>query len=139
MEGEIQFTVIGVPQPQGSSRAFVPKGWNRAIITSVNTKLKPWRQEIAGTAQVEMQRRGLSLLEKVPIAVRVSFFFEKPASAKKSLVYKITKPDCDKLLRGLFDALTGIVFKDDAQIVSCLMRKEFGSPARVEVAVSVPS
>jgi crossover junction endodeoxyribonuclease RusA len=133
---KISFTVIGVPQPQGSSRAFVPRGWNRAIITSDNSKLKPWRQEIAGTAQAIMNSSKIGLLEDVPLSIEASFFFDKPKSAKKSLRYKITKPDVDKLVRGLFDALTGIVFRDDAQIVTSISHKRFGVPSRVEVSIS---
>jgi len=133
----LSFTVIGIPQPQGSSRAFVPRGWNRAIITTANAKLKPWRQEIAGTAQVAMIESKLSLLEDVPLSIKALFFFEKPRSAKKSLRHKITKPDADKLLRGLLDSLTGIVFRDDAQITTCYVRKEFGLPSRVEVSIAV--
>jgi crossover junction endodeoxyribonuclease RusA len=109
------------------------------VITSSNSKLKPWRQEIAGVAQSAMRLSNFGLLENVPVAVEAAFYFDKPKSAKKSLKYKITKPDCDKLLRGLFDALTGIVFKDDAQIVECSLRKDFGTPSRVEVSVSSES
>ena len=133
---KVSFTVIGTPQPQGSSRAFVPKGWKRAIITSDNSKLKPWRQEIAGTAQIAMSESKIGLLEDVPLCVEASFFFGKPKSAKKSLRHKITKPDIDKLLRGLCDALSGIVFRDDSQIVRCIVSKGFGIPSRVEVSVT---
>jgi Holliday junction resolvase RusA-like endonuclease len=132
----ITFTVIGTPQPQGSSRAFIPKGWKRAIITSDNSKLKPWRQEISGTAQVAMNQSKIGLLENIPLAVEASFFFDKPKSTKKDVRHKITKPDLDKLLRGLLDSLTGIVFRDDAQVVACSVRKGFGLPSRVEVAIS---
>jgi crossover junction endodeoxyribonuclease RusA len=132
---KLHFSVIGTPQPQGSSRAFIPKGWKRAIITSANSKLKPWRQEIAGIAQCEMEKRRLALIEGVPISVRADFFFDRPKSVKK--LFKLTKPDCDKLLRGLFDALTGVVFKDDSQVVECTMTKGFGLPSRVDVFVEV--
>jgi crossover junction endodeoxyribonuclease RusA len=136
MTKTLTFTVVGVPQPQGSSRAFVPKGWNRAIITSANSKLKPWRQEIAGTALAAMAESKIGLLEKVPISIDASFFFDKPKSAKKSLWYKITKPDLDKLLRGLLDGMTGIVFGDDSQVIECRVSKHFGQPSRVTVYVS---
>jgi crossover junction endodeoxyribonuclease RusA len=131
----LNFTVYGTPVPQGSMRAFTPRGWKRAIITSANSKLKPWRQEIAGIAQVAMSESKIGLLEGVPLSVNADFFFDKPRSAKKSLRHKITKPDADKLLRGLLDSLTGICFKDDAQVVNCTINKKFGLPARVEVSV----
>ena len=41
----ISFFVPGVPQPQGSSRAFTTKT-GRAYVTSDNAKLKPWREAV---------------------------------------------------------------------------------------------
>lgn len=132
----IKFTVIGIPQPQGSSKAFVPKGWTRAIVTSANTKNKPWRQEVAGTADTYMFNHDLNLLDGVPVQVNVNFYFDKPKSTKKSVVHKITKPDLDKLARSIFDALTGVVFKDDSQVVKCSLGKFFGTPSRAEIEVT---
>jgi crossover junction endodeoxyribonuclease RusA len=71
-------------------------------------------------------------------AVHVSckFYFMKPKSAKKSLLWKTTKPDLDKLLRGIFDGLTGVCFVDDSQIVSCEAGKYFcDSDERAEIEV----
>jgi crossover junction endodeoxyribonuclease RusA len=122
--------------PQGSTRAFVPKGWTRPIITADNKKTKPWRQEIAGIAENEIFETDFKpLMNGEPVYVRVQFYFDKPKSAGKKVIHKVTKPDIDKLLRSLFDALTGIVFKDDSQIVECEVQKRFGSPARCEVKV----
>lgn len=132
----IEFHVIGIPQPQGSAQAFVPKGWTRAIVTSANKKNKPWRQEVAGVAIAYMQDHGFVLMEERPIQVEVEFFFERPKSTKKTVLHKITKPDVDKLARSVLDALTGIVFKDDSQVVKCIMSKSFGSPARAEVKIT---
>jgi crossover junction endodeoxyribonuclease RusA len=133
----LSFTVFGTPVPQGSSRAFIPKGWTRAVITSANSKLKPWRQEIAGTAKAEMESRGLALCLGA-VRLEAKFFFDRPKSLKKSALHKVTKPDVDKLLRALGDSLTGIVFKDDSQICECVVLKAFGSPSRVEVTVKQP-
>jgi crossover junction endodeoxyribonuclease RusA len=131
----LTFVVFGVPQPQGSSRAFMPKGWTRPVITSDNSKVKPWRQEIVGTALNEIERVGFSLIDSGPVQVEAKFFFERPKSTKKSVVHKTTKPDLDKLVRSLGDALTGIAFRDDSQVVCCVASKHFGSPARAEISV----
>ncbi len=40
----IEFTVYGVPIPQGSTKAFVPKGWTRPVVTHDSARTKPWRQ-----------------------------------------------------------------------------------------------
>ena len=135
MAESISFTVIGTPIPQGSSRAFLPKGWKRPIITAANSKTKPWRQEIAGTALAAANNVSWPVYAGVPIYLFANFYFERPKTVKAN--HKTTKPDVDKLFRSLGDSLTGILFKDDAQIIECYVSKHFGSPARVEVSVSV--
>ncbi len=134
----IDFTVAGVPQPQGSAKAFIPKGWNRAIITSDNKKLKPWRQEIAAMAQEAMKRVSDIPnwhVTEGPVEVTCYFYFQKPKSTKKSVTQKITKPDIDKLLRGVLDALTGIVFRDDAQVVGVQCYKLFDDAPSCRIIV----
>jgi crossover junction endodeoxyribonuclease RusA len=134
---EFSFTVFGVAQPQGSTRAFIPRGWTRAVITTDNAKLKPWRQELTQTAMVAMRECGAQIAARgVPISISLSFFFEKPKSERKAALHKVTKPDLDKLLRAVLDGLTGIVYADDSQVTECRVAKIFGSPARLEVQVS---
>lgn len=128
----ITFTVFGTPRPQGSTRAFVPKGWSRPIITSDNPKLKPWRQQIAGAAVA----LNIQPFERdVALAMSLSFYFEKPPSAKKR-IYPTVKPDSDKLIRAILDSLTGILYADDAQVVRFnRIEKLYGQPERVEIQV----
>jgi Holliday junction resolvase RusA-like endonuclease len=134
---EITFTVFGTPMPQGSMRAFIPKGWHRPVLTSDNKKLKPYRQQVAETAIAEMAKAGLSCLDReIPVRLDVAFFFAKPKSASKHVTQKTTKPDADKLLRAVFDSITGVIITDDAQIVAGWWSKGFGIPERVEISVS---
>jgi crossover junction endodeoxyribonuclease RusA len=133
---EFSFTIFGVAQPQGSTRAFMPRGWTRPVITTDNAKVKPWRQELAQTAMVVMHESGAKLAARgVPISIALTFYFDKPKSEKKFAVHKVTKPDLDKLLRAVLDGLTGIAYEDDSQVCECLVAKIFGSPARLEVQV----
>lgn len=46
-----------------------------------------------------------------------------------------SKPDLLKLARGVEDALTGIVYEDDAQIVFETMRKQWSQIEGVQVRV----
>lgn len=131
---DLSFTVYGVPTPQGSMKAFVPKGSRRAYLTTDNKKLKPWRQEVSGTAKVAMQGEPPAN-RKIGVELYLDFFFDRPSSVSKKVPDKTTKPDMDKLLRGIFDALTGIAFEDDSQVVRSGQTKQFGSPARVEIRV----
>lgn len=107
----ISFWVAGLPVPQGSSRAFVIAG--RAHITSdTGHRLKDWRQAIASEA-----RQAAQELISGPVRVDVEFYLPRPVSRPKKDLWPDRKPDVDKLARACLDALTGVVFKDDSQVV----------------------
>ena len=132
----ITFTVYGTPIPQGSMKAFTPKGWNRPILTSDNKRTKPWRQEIAGTVREVMDRLKLEYIPKnAGVRVECCFYFLKPKSTKKSVTHKTTKPDIDKLGRAVLDSLTGIVFVDDSQVTQLGLMKDFGDRERVDIRI----
>lgn len=132
----VTFTVIGKPQPQGSTRAFMPKGARFPVVTSANKNLKPWRQDVSDNAMLAMRKANVKLMEG-PVSIQCDFFFAKPKSSKKK-IFKITKPDLDKAVRGIFDSLSSVVFRDDSQVVMLFATKEFGLPERVEVKVWEP-
>lgn len=128
------FTVYGKPQPQGSLKAF--KRGKRIIVTSDNAKLKPWRQQVAATAQAAaIDQKFLRIPRPHPVALRVVFYFEPPK--RNRLKHKTTRPDLDKLLRATKDALSGVCYDDDSQVTRVYeLSKHFGSPARTEIVVS---
>jgi crossover junction endodeoxyribonuclease RusA len=134
----IHFVCFGKPEPQGSTKAFIPKGWNRAIITSDNRKLKPWRQELTRAAvAVAIQLNGYPVQREVPVCVRIEFYLAKPASTPKRITRPAKKPDIDKLTRAVFDSLTGTIITDDSQIVEAMVGKWFGLPERVEIFIEL--
>ena len=134
---EIKLLVYGVPVPQGSMRAFNIPGGKFPVVTSDNKKTKPWKQEIAGAADDAMQKAKLTVFAGVPVRVSVDFYFDRPKSLKKAIVAKVTKPDLDKLIRAVLDALTGTVFKDDAQVARISVSKAFDQRPRAEISVYV--
>lgn len=117
----LRFVVYGSPATKGSTRAFVPKGWTRPIITSATKGLKAWEAKIANVA---MGQANGTLLTG-PIFVTLAFHLPRPKSLKKGAVPHTKRPDCDKLIRGATDALIGIVYKDDAQIVMITATKVY--------------
>ena len=132
---KLEFTVYGEPIPQGSMKAFIPKGWTRAVLTSDNKRTKPWRQAVAGSALEVMDKENLECAGKnVPFLLAVVFRFTKPRSVRKSILEKTTKPDIDKLVRSILDALTGILFVDDSQVVAIYARKEFGAQPMAKIS-----
>ena len=133
----IAFTVHGTPIPQGSMHAFTPKGWKRPILTSDNRKTKPWRQEIAGSAQAAMRDVEMgTILRTSAVRVECQFYFARPLSLAKRVTQKMTKPDLDKLARALLDALTGICFEDDSQVTQLWVNKHFDRQPRAEIRVT---
>ena len=144
----LQFTVLGKPQSQGSMKAFVIKG--RPRLTSDNPAMKPWRQQVGWTALRVRQDAGRKIFgtgqgpvkqisddviwagRHVAVALSVDFYFAKPPSAKKRLLH-VVKPDVSKLLRAVEDAMTGIIYADDAQIVQESISKHYGMPERAEI------
>lgn len=133
----ITFYVHGKPEPAGSKRAFVNPKTGKAIVTDANAKSKPWKQEVAQTARLALPE-GFTPLDG-PVRLVVDFYVARPkghyGTGKNAGTlregapdYPTTKPDATKLLRGLEDALTGIVWRDDSQIVSQTVRKRYGTP-----------
>src|SRR5208283_2844737 len=121
-----QIEVFGKPQPQGSTRAFIPKGWKRPIITSDNACLKSWRQEVT-TAALEARPKGFPLPSGHPVYLAVVFYFAPLKSKKDKSGWKSTRPDVDKLLRAVQDALSGVAYDDDSQVACAYVQKVFGS------------
>jgi Holliday junction resolvase RusA-like endonuclease len=132
MSDTVKFTVLGTAQPQGSVRAFMVKGKPR--LTSDNAKLKPWRDRVGWAALEARNKQGWPENYEGVVCIFVRFFFAKPKSAKKRSDHTV-KPDVDKLSRGLLDSLTGILFKDDAQVVLLHASKWYELPERTEIHV----
>ena len=143
MPDRISFTVLGKPQPQGSMKGFVLPGKDgkkpRAILTSDNTKMKPYRQQVGWAALDARAKAGHTTLfaeKQVAVGVEFRFYFEKPPSITKKRQYISVKPDIDKICRSTIDAMTGIMFADDAQIIHLDASKYYGLPERAEITVT---
>jgi crossover junction endodeoxyribonuclease RusA len=117
----IEFTVIGIPQPQGSAKAYI-RGAHVAI-THDNPKLRGWRQLVAEQAQ-SIASNGMFL---GPVVLTVTFRLPRLPSIPKRRVYPTVAPDLDKLVRAIGDGLTGVVILDDKQIVALHARKIYTS------------
>jgi Holliday junction resolvase RusA-like endonuclease len=126
----LNIIVYGEPVAKGSMKGFnTGKGIR---LTNDNVKTKDWQTLIAYTAGQKCKE-----VADGPVSLRVAFYLPKGKTVKREHV--TTRPDIDKLLRCVLDALTGIIYQDDAQVVSVNVLKlyaegegDFGRP-RVEV------
>jgi Holliday junction resolvase RusA-like endonuclease len=123
----LQFTVVGVAEQAGSKRAFMPKGWKRPILTDGNPRLKSWQQLVAEAAHVAIMQLPSAERAMILGGVRLMIVFYLPRPV--SLSYKVTahtkKPDIDKCVRAIQDALSRVVFTDDAQVVDLIAMKRY--------------
>jgi len=135
----IEFTVYGKPAPAGSKKGFYNAKAARVIITDDSKQSRPWKAQISDAAAAAMGNRALL---GGPLELRLAFYIPRPKghfgakgvrpSAPDS---PTVKPDLLKLARAVEDALSGIVYRDDSQIVRELLAKCYGEPARVLVQV----
>lgn len=135
---KLEFTVFIRAEPQGSTKAFVIPGTNRACITSANAKMKPFRSELTRMARATVSESNWTEPlhgKHQPVTVTMIFGFRKPDSTPKTRNYPSVKPDIDKLTRAVLDALTGVAFKDDGQVVTTIAHKVYCDVEFVTVTV----
>lgn len=124
--------VPGRPAPQGSKRHV-----GGGILVESSKALAPWRTSVAWHAA--QSYRG-PLLDG---ALRVAVEFVMPRTTalpkRQATPPHIKKPDVDKLIRAILDALSGVVWQDDSQVVDLHPTKRYAEPlekpgARIQVA-----
>jgi crossover junction endodeoxyribonuclease RusA len=136
----LTFTVPGVAAKKGSTRAFIPKGWKRAVITNTDPKAKAWQQLVSEAATQALSRSNLQPFADGPVLLDVWFFLPRP---KKFLTKKyasvdvplITTPDVDKLARVVVDALTRVVYPDDSRVIDLYVHKRYCAAGELPRAV----
>lgn len=103
-------------------RAFIPKGWNRPVLTSTSSSVKTWEQTIRNVAQ-----DYATAYTTGPVRVRLRFALPRPVSLSRRVSSHTKRPDVDKLARAALDALTGVLFKDDSQVTRLTASKEYAA------------
>lgn len=136
----MKLIILGEPKPKQSAR-FAKIG---KFMRSYQTKeVKQNEQNIQAQILAALPE-GFEPF-KNPIAIKkLHYVFTPLTSFSKKIkaeidngawIYKSTKPDLtDNLSKGLFDAMQGIVFLNDSQIVSMTdVKKYYGNVPRIEI------
>lgn len=146
-----EFSVLGKPQPRGSKKSIAIRNRatgkpvfraNGSILTATvddNPESKHWMQQVAGEAIGAM---GGSPMEEGPVGLvlviellRPKGHFGKRGLLPSAPVHPTVKPDSSKVLRGVEDAMTGIVYRDDSRIVRHVIEKRYAERQGVRVEV----
>ena len=153
----IKFTILGEQRPQGSkiSHALykggevVKKKGRAIIITRESCKyLAGWRNQCAEAALAAVCGAGpRPPLIRGPVAMTVHFIRARPKGHYRtgryshllkdaSPEYPIVAPDVSKLVRAVEDAIKGVIWGDDSQVVNHVASKRYGQRFETEVIIS---
>lgn len=136
-----EFTVVGTPVPQGSMRSFERAG--RTFTKAGNAgPLERWRGDIRNAFYAAHDQGHMNPRDGRPVSMRLVFRQERPKGHYLPANSKRAEPvlrdgmpiwwpggkDLDKLCRAVLDALTNVLYQDDAQVVSLGAVKRFADP-----------
>lgn len=147
----LTFFVAGKAEPAGSKRAFPFKRQNGSLgvaVSDANPRSRDWKSlvaDAAGTAiRAWVQDNPFELMQG-PLELECEFRVPRPKShfGKRGLLpraaeFPAGRPDVLKLARGVEDALSLVVWRDDAQIVTELLKKRYcraGETPGVQVTI----
>lgn len=132
--------VLGEPVAQGRPR-FAKRG---SFVTAYDP---PQSAKYKNTIQKELQPLiadkdfnpfdgPCSLNLHIYRSIPKSFGRKKQFAAANGEIRPTTRPDTDNYVKGILDALNGIVVKDDSQIVDIVAQKFYSDTPRIEAVVS---
>lgn len=110
------FEIRGAPGAQGSKKSIRHRSTGKPVLfEELHEKVQAWRQDVRAEAQRVMAGRPPLT---GPLMCSLVFTVRKPKSApKRRRTWPMKTPDLSKILRSTEDALTGIAWLDDAQVV----------------------
>jgi crossover junction endodeoxyribonuclease RusA len=128
MPNSLTFVVFGLPAPQGSKRSL-----GNGILVESSKAVKPWRQDVKHAALACLPPGWDTT---APMSLSIVFRFKRPAAHLGKKGVKPSAPqhntsgrhgDLSKLVRSTEDAMTGVTYDDDRQIVSMNVSKRYCS------------
>lgn len=135
----IAFVIPGVPVGKGR-----PKFARRGNFVSTYTPEKTASYENLVKMAAAKAMAGRDVIAGA-VCVGIHLFVTPPASwsQKKQReavaggrgIYPTSKPDVDNVIKGIFDAMNEIVWKDDKQVVDVVVSKRYCTSARAVVEV----
>ena len=128
----MRYTFGITPVPQGRPR-FVKRG---AFVQTYDPKTsKEFKQTLKKLAVQQSPTLSESALE-VSIVFYMSIPKSKPKKWREHPPAHTVKGDIDNLVKGTLDALTGVLWKDDSQIVTLKLYKVYSDDPRIELEVT---
>ena len=136
----ITFFVPGTPVAKGSARAFFRKGMKHPVVVQDNAeRQRPWASLISLKAEEAGLRPvagGVTLTLRFQMP-RPKAHFRADGTVKPTftILRHTKKPDLDKLVRLVKDALKGIGYSDDSEVFHVDAEKFYGPNPGVSIAI----
>jgi Holliday junction resolvase RusA-like endonuclease len=120
---ECVFVVPGEPVAQPRVKAVNQGGFTRVYTPAT---AKPYKDAVRMVAMGHWRIPPCN----GPVSVHINFLFPRPKSKtwKRRAMPRLPhakKPDLDNLAKAVLDALNGLVFSDDSQVVHLVLRKSY--------------
>lgn len=133
----LEITVYGKPRPQGSKRPVRHPHTDKIVLIDSSNKdggLEAWRISIRMQAIAALNRARVR--GRLPYACMTTIFMLPRPKSQAHLEWPSIKPDLDKLVRACFDALTGVVYEDDDDVIVQRSMKIFSQTPGVKIVVT---
>ena len=138
-ERRVSFVVYSRAAPQGSKRHV-----GNGVMVESSKRVKPFRADVRKAAESVVLPPGWPM--SAPMRVGFRFHFARPKSHFKCNGVALSKSapeeatshglgDLEKLARSVNDALSGVLFNDDRQVVEMHLAKAYDSEDLVIISV----
>ncbi|WP_145153050.1 RusA family crossover junction endodeoxyribonuclease [Paenibacillus xylanexedens] len=132
----ITFTVYGEPVAQGRPKASTRTGFVKMYDPKKSKDYKDYVKLAASEHAPDALLLGpIGMVLTVYRSIPKSLSQKKAALAEAGHIVPTTKPDVDNYLKGVKDALKGVIWKDDSQVVEVFARKRYSARPRIEVKI----
>jgi Holliday junction resolvase RusA-like endonuclease len=133
----IHFHVPGQPVGKGRPRIGMVAGHARMFTPE---KTVSYESTVALFAAQAMAGRPLltgpvNLQMRVDFAIPASWSMKKQRAAEAGQILPAVKPDADNVAKAICDAINGVVWKDDVQVVDLTVRKRYSMVPGVAVQI----
>lgn len=133
------FKIDGEPVPKGRPKFSTRGGYVKAYTPQ---KTAEYEKKVADTFRDCFPDHKL-IPRDVPLEVEVAIIKPIPKSftkaqkkeAKEQKLFPTKKPDVDNYLKAIFDALNGVAWEDDAQIICASVGKFYGEEPYASVSI----
>ena len=138
MKNKIEFIVAG--EPKGKARPRFARVYDGVSVRTPKGT-KEYEQNIKATYLEQCGNVKFPEDSQLELSVAAYFKIPKSGSKKKKAEMRIggirptKKPDGDNILKAVADALNGVCYKDDKNIVKMSIEKFYSDVPRIEVVI----